>query len=51
MDLTLLNRKKLELEQWLQQNPNHPNRIEVESDLRNLKDELKTHEANAPTGD
>ncbi len=35
-----LKNKKAELEQWLRDNPNHPNRVEVQSDLRNVIDKL-----------
>jgi hypothetical protein len=31
--------KIAELEQWLQDNPNHPNRTTIETDLRKLKEE------------
>ncbi|AOW08716.1 hypothetical protein [Flavobacterium gilvum] len=31
--------KITELEQWLRDNPNHPNRIEIAADLRKLKEE------------
>ncbi|MDA6068668.1 hypothetical protein NJT12_03455 [Flavobacterium sp. AC] len=35
-----LRNKKAELEQWLIDNPNHTNQIEIQSDLRNVIDQL-----------
>jgi len=32
--------KITELEQWLQDNPNHPDRTTVETDLRHLKESV-----------
>lgn len=34
-----LKNKINELEQWLQDNPDHPNRTIIETDLRNLRKE------------
>jgi outer membrane PBP1 activator LpoA protein len=38
--------KIAELEQWLRDNPNHPNRTTIETDLRKLKetDQGRTYE-------
>jgi len=30
-----------ELEQWLQDNPDHPNRTTIETDLRKLKEDYE----------
>jgi hypothetical protein len=35
-----LKNKKAELEQWLIDNPNHPNQLEIQRDLRKIIDQL-----------
>ncbi|CAD0008043.1 hypothetical protein FLAT13_04166 [Flavobacterium salmonis] len=35
-----LKNKKAELEQWLTDNPNHPDRIKIQSDLNNVINKL-----------
>lgn len=39
-----IQNKIAELEQWLKDNPNHPNRVTVESDLRTLYTNLEYFE-------
>lgn len=35
-----LKNKRAELEQWLIDNPNHPNQLEIQRDLRKIIDQL-----------
>jgi hypothetical protein len=35
-----LKNKKAELEQWLIDNPTHPNQLEIQRDLRKIIDQL-----------
>lgn len=44
MSITQLNNKKEELEWWLRNNPNHPNRVTVEGDLREVNYQLAEKE-------
>lgn len=39
------------LEQWLQDNPNHPDRVRIETDLRKLRDEWESQPIERDTFD